>query len=622
MCGIAGFFGTHYSRDQLRLASESIFRRGPDGYGFFEEGPVGLAHRRLSIIDLSEAGAQPYYYDNLVLVFNGELYNFRDVQLQLTAKGYSFQSHSDTEVLIKAFHYWGVPAIERFTGMFAFALYNRQSKELYLFRDRLGVKPLYYTTEKGIAFGSELKALLPFLNSKTPDPVAVREYFRHGYISGDKSIFKEVKKVPAGHYLYFSNGKAVLHNYWSLKEAKADTSKTEAEWEDELHALMIDAFRLRLIADVPVGVFLSGGIDSSLVTAILQKHHGNIHTFTIGFDDERFDEAPYAREVARHLGTTHTEFELKAGDAYTLLQNFYSIYDEPFADSSGIPTTLVSSLAAQQGIKVVLSADGGDELFAGYPHYYRTMQRWKQWSQWPFAFRNTAGALLKGVYQSGILRKLYSGNTEHRVAAIGELLRSRQINPFFDFTLANQAEAELDRLLPGTVAAQPGVYAADELLTSLQLRDMNLYLTDDLLVKMDRATMFNSIEGREPFLDHRLVEMAFRMPPNLKYRDGKTKYILRKILFGYIPESMIDRPKRGFSIPLFKWFTAELGDLFSHYFTEEKLTEIPVFSSKEVLHEYRKYSYYRERGKEYNIEKMWRILSFLMWWDKWNQKMN
>jgi asparagine synthase (glutamine-hydrolysing) len=617
MCGISGFFGSCYSSEQLRASSVSIAHRGPDGYGIFEEDEVGLAHRRLSIIDLSEAGAQPYYYENLVLVFNGELYNYKEVQLQLVAEGYSFQSHSDTEVLIKAFHCWGVQAIERFTGMFAFALYQRDSKELFLFRDRLGVKPLYYSTEKGIAFGSELKALLPFLFSKAPDLAAVREYFRHGYITGEKSIFKAVKNIPAGHYLHFKNGEAILHSYWSLKTAKADHQKTEAEWEEELHKQLIDAFRLRMVADVPVGVFLSGGIDSSLVTAILQQHHGNIHTFTIGFDDERFNEAPYAREVARHLGTTHTEFELRANDAYPLLEKFYDIYDEPFADSSGIPSTMVSRLAAREGIKVVLSADGGDELFAGYPHYNRTMQRWQQWSRWPYFLRNATGGLLGTAYQSGLLKKVYTGNTEHRLAAVSELLRSKDISSFFDATLANQAEAELDRLVPGTATTEAEIYPADALLTILQLRDLNLYLTDDLLVKMDRATMYNSIEGREPFLDHRLVEMAFRIPASLKWRDGKGKYILRKILSRYIPESMIDRPKKGFSIPLFRWFSEEMGQLFSHYFTNEKLKQVPLLNNKEVMHEYRKYQYYQQQGKEYNIEKMWRILSFMLWWEKW-----
>ena len=369
MCGIIGSRGP-FSKEAISKAAKSIKHRGPDAFGIYAHTDVVLAHYRLAILDLSENGAQPYHFENLTVVFNGEIYNYREIRQLLIQAGYSFSSDSDTEVLIKSFHKWGCKAVERFIGMFAFCLYDRNDDSLYLFRDRLGVKPLYYSTEGGLIFGSELRTLLPFLSTRTLDAESLNEYFRLGYISKHRTIYNSAKKLLPGHYLHYKNGAATLHRYWSVQEAATESKyQSEADWKEEIESLMVDAFRLRMVSDVPVGVFLSGGVDSSLVTAILQKHYGNIHTFTIGFDDERYNEAPYASQISAFLGTNHTEFRLDVNDAYEVLTHFYDVYDEPFADSSGIPSTVVSGLAAKAGIKVVLSADGGDELFGGYSHY-------------------------------------------------------------------------------------------------------------------------------------------------------------------------------------------------------------------------------------------------------------
>jgi asparagine synthase (glutamine-hydrolysing) len=621
MCGISGYIGTYQQADMERGAA-SLAHRGPDAFGRFAEGEVTLAHHRLSILDLSAEANQPFRFEDLVLVFNGELYNYREVRTELEEQGYQFTTNSDTEVLIKAFHKWGEPAISKFIGMFAFAIYNRADKSIYLFRDRLGVKPLFYSIENGLAFGSEIRSLIPVLKSKATNPDSIYEHFRLGYISGDKTIFKETKKLLPGHLLHYKNGTARVRAYWQASDA-LKTSIPElspAEWTERLHQLMKDAFSKRMISDVPVGVFLSGGIDSSLVTAILQKTHGNIHSFTIGFDDERYNEAHIAKKVAQHLGTEHTDFTLEMKDAADMLQKFYDIYDEPFADSSGIPSAIVSALAAKAGIKVVLSGEGGDELFCGYSRYPQSVKMYNRLSRLPYPVRKPFAASAGAIYNSGLLKKMYRGNAEHKMAAVSELLAVKDLGDFYQGHIANQGHSELKAMLKQP-AAQIDTALVSEDMEGIMLYDLQTYLPDDLLVKMDRATMYNSIEGREPFLDHRIVELAIQMPAAYKYREGKGKWILREILGKYVPSELYDRPKKGFSIPIFKWFSQHMDEMFAYYLDEKRLEGTGVFHTGEVLHEYNKYKWNKKQGKEYNIEKMWRILSFMMWWDKWNHKL-
>lgn len=622
MCGIAGCRGK-YDDKTIAASFDSIRHRGPDANGIFKHEDVTLMHHRLSIIDLSELGAQPYHYEHLSMVYNGEVYNFKKVKAELISLGYEFISTSDTEVIIKAFHKWGIEAVHRFIGMFAIALFDKKEDCIYLLRDRFGVKPLYYTTTSGFAFGSELRSILPFIPKRTIDQNAVYEYFRFGYISEEKTIFKEAKKLLSGYYLKYKDGKARAHCYWDAKliTAQSHPKLSESEWQELLHKELIEAFSLRMVSDVPVGVFLSGGIDSSLVSAILQKHYGKINTFTIGFDHERYNEAPYARQVAQHLGTNHTEFTLNTQEAFSILEKFYDIYDEPYADSSGIPSTIVSRLAAEQGIKVVLSANGGDELFAGYRHYHTTLSYYNRFLSIPSAIRHTMKWSTGALYKSGLMKYVYTKNTEHRVAVLNELLGVNELGDFYNSFLANQGHLEMQSLLKVNGRDTQDTELVQDDMTGLMIYDIGHYLPDDLLVKMDRATMYNSIEGREPFLDHRLVKIACQMPVDLKWRNNESKWILKQILSEYIPREMFTRPKMGFSIPIFNWFSQHMDVLFDYYLTKEKLDKTNIFNTATVLNEYEKYKWNKQNNKEYNIEKMWRILSFMMWWDKWCEKL-
>ncbi len=618
MCGILGTWG-RYDTALINKAAASISHRGPDAHGVYTDGEITLIHHRLSILDLSEKGNQPYQFMHLTLTYNGEIYNFQDIRQELVTEGYHFNSSSDTEVLIKAFHKWGVDAVQKFTGMFAFAIYDKSDHSIYVFRDRMGVKPLYYTTDNGFAFASELKAIMPLMTNKDIDGAAVTEYFRFGYISREKTIFSHAKKLLPGHYLHYRNGTADIKCYWDVNEQfrKPAPVLTTVEWQEELHKKLIDACTIRMVSDVPVGIFLSGGIDSSLVTAILRKHYGNIETFTIGFRNEQFNEAPYAEKIARQLDTKHTSYILEIEQAYEAMENFYDVYDEPFADSSGVPTTIISALAAKAGIKVVLSANGGDELFAGYPHYVSTLNYYNRFMQIPAALRKLMALGSKTLFNSSALKNLYFKNAEHRASVVDELLRQNTPGAFYNSFLANQSRLEVSRLLTTGTDDQRSDTLVHADMNGLMAYDMQHYLPDDLLVKMDRATMHNSIEGREPLLDHRLVELAAQMPLDLKLHNGESKWILKEILHQYLPGDLFMRPKMGFSIPIFHWFIHKMDDLFHEYIKPETIAQTGVLNTGEVMHEFKKYEWYKKHHKEYNIEKMWRILSFVMWHKKW-----
>lgn len=619
MCGIAGHYKAQLKSAQLDLLTASLQHRGPDGQGKFEDqhAQVGLVHCRLSIIDVSEAASQPFLFENLVLVFNGELYNYREVRKELIALGYFFITESDTEVLIKAFHCWREKSIEKFIGIFAFALYDKQQDEIFLFRDRMGVKPLYYQQDGSqVIFASELKSFKTLGLFKEIDPASVVSYFRFGFIPAEHSIFKNIKKLKAGHYLHASKSGISINQYWNVEVRDSENKKTEEEWEDELHELLISSFKYRMVADVPVGVFLSGGIDSSLVAAILQKHVGNISTLTIGFTEQRFNESLYAKQVAQQLGTRHHEEILTLQEAKDHLLLFYEIYDEPFSDSSGIPVSMISAKARAHGIKVVLSADGGDELFGGYSHYWTIQNRHKK-------LNSAGGKILSALVGStspfkNIIKGVYSNNLEHRIAAVKEITSAKSYQDFYEANIANISMEEAKNLLAiSTISSQFKKINSFSLQETMLAWDLHNYLTDNLLVKVDRATMYHGVEGREPFLDHRLVKFAAHLPMSLKLKNGQGKYILRKILKRYFKEEMFNRPKQGFSIPLFEWFASDLNHLFNTYLDPIKIRQTGIFHEGEVAHEIKKYQYYRKQNKEYNIEKMWRLVSFMMWWERW-----
>lgn len=613
MCGIAGFYNTTATDEQINRLTGLLRHRGPDDQRSFIKENVGFVHARLSVIELSELGAQPYYFDNLVLIFNGELYNYREVRDQLQAKGYSFQSDSDTEVLIKAFHCWREKSVDKFIGMFAFSVYDQATHEIWLFRDRLGVKPLYYSLQNGaLLFASELKALCVLEKNRTIDTDSLFYYFRFGFVPRHHSIFKAIKKLKAGHYLKVTALSAEEVEYWNpIREI--NYSKTEDQWIHELEELVISSFRYRMVSDVPVGIFLSGGIDSSLLAAVLTKHYGPIHSFTIGFEETGFDESVHARQIAQHLGIKHTEKKLHLAEAKIILDKFYKIYDEPFADTSGIPTSSVTQLARDAGMKVVLSADGGDELFGGYSHYQHAFRLYNRLQTLPGSARKFGAAVSEALVGKKLRADITAYNSGHKLYALEELLRTSIPTQFFEAFVANQSIAEIGNLI-GYNGGYLSSSARGEAQAQMMLWDIQHYLTDDLLVKVDRATMHQSLESREPFLDHRLVEFSQTMPVSLKIRAGEGKYIIKKLLNKYLPTELFERKKQGFSIPIFAWFSRELDEMFEIYLSTENLRKIECLNLKEVQNEYYKYKLYKSKGKAYNIEKMWRILSFVLWW--------
>jgi asparagine synthase (glutamine-hydrolysing) len=616
MCGIAGFYNTTVAPGQVELLMRSLDHRGPDSNGKFLSGNIGLLHTRLSIIDLSSLGAQPYRFNNLVLVYNGELYNYKEVRDELLAHGYTFQSNSDSEVLIKAFDKWREKCVDKFVGMFAFGIYEETSRTMWLFRDRVGVKPLYYCLENGrLTFASELKSLRSIHNDTAIDMESVYYYFRFGFVPGHRSIFTKIRKLPAAHYLKMTSGSHEVTRYWK-PVLNINHSKREEQWIDELEAAMQKAFQYRMVADVPVGVFLSGGVDSSLLTAILQKTRGDIHAFTVGFDEPQFDESDHAKKVAEYLKVSYTEEHLRLSEAKSIFERFYDIYDEPFADTSGIPMSFVAGIAKESGAKVVLSADGGDELFGGYTHYQSASRLYQRLQSLPRFARGAMAAGMAAAFPKSLRSNISFLNFEHKTYALDELLSADDPTHFFEAYIANQSNSEIQNLVnyQAGYLSPSGPGAPVEQMMNW---DLTNYLPDDLLVKVDRATMYHGIECRDPFLDHRLVEMSMTMPLHLKIRNGESKYILKKLLNRYLPPQIIDRPKRGFSIPIFQWFSNDLDRMFASYFDPANLKKVAILNEAEVTREYRKYLKYKQAGKQYNVEKMWRILSFLMWWEKY-----
>jgi asparagine synthase (glutamine-hydrolysing) len=623
MCGIAGYISDRLNKDDLIRMCNRIQHRGPDANGYFIDKNIGLGHLRLSIIDLSENANQPFFSSDRqwVIVYNGEVYNYKEIRNVLEGKGRKFRSGSDTEVILQAFEEYGPDAIKKFIGMFAFAIYHIPSQTLYLYRDRVGVKPLYYyKKEEEIWFCSELKGIAQQLAEKEVDVEAVADFFRFGYVRCPQTIYKNVYKLPPGHYLKISKGRSELCKYWDLDLAAHNLTsniKSEGEAIEQLDELMTSSFNYRMVADVPVGVFLSGGIDSSLLTAILSKGNANLKTFSMGFDDEKYNEAPYAKQVAAFLGTDHHEQILTAIDANRVLDHYFEIYDEPFADSSGIPVFLISQFAKHQGCKVVLSADGGDELFGGYGRY-QSLPTLRQ------KFSKVKG--LNGVLPSMVsfIGKLPDSklNLKHRTAKLQDLLTGiSNNNPLEIYTsfLSVMPSSHLKKLINYTPLPE-NEYGELPLEEQMMWWDFKNYLPDDLLTKVDRATMAVSIEAREPFLDHRLVEFAFGLPLQWRMKPGFSKYLLKKTLYKYVPESYFDRKKMGFSIPLFKWFVKRLDKEFQQWFTFEKLAPVTCLDAKQVLKEYDRYRYFKSISKEHNILLMWHYYVFIKWWYRWMER--
>jgi asparagine synthase (glutamine-hydrolysing) len=638
MCGIAGYRVLTGDpapwHEGLPKATETLNHRGPDDSGLWHspDNAVGFGQRRLSILDLSPLGHQPMISacGQWVMVFNGEVYNFREIRAQLEGLGHRFAGSGDSEVVLAAFAQWGPDAVKRFIGMFAIALWHRATSELHLLRDRLGVKPLYYRWDsRSLCFGSELKALRAFKHwAPEVEPDAVLDFFRYGYISHPRSIYRDVFKVPPAHRLVLkAQGAIELHRYWTvLDQVGSREGVAEDDLADELEALLISASKYRMIADVPVGVFLSGGIDSSLVTALLQKYSGKqIQTFTIGFAEAGFDETAHAEAVARHLGTSHKTRRLTASESMRILPGWGDLYDEPLADPAGIPSLLVSRVAAED-VKVVLSADGGDELFAGYDTYTSVLSRLQKLRRIPSSLRGLTSAALSQVpwdrmdehlaqvsWPSQLSQQVRSRTTLPAIA-IRDRINPQADGSHFDRAVTHFSDRELNLLLGRAESTRDSCEAFPGSVGERMCQwDLMHYLPEAIMTKVDRATMATSIEGREPLLDHRVAEFAFSIPFNLRQGALGPKHLLRKILYRHVPQAIVDRPKQGFSVPLGPWFAGELRSLPRQVLDPAKLRRQGLLNSSYVESLLTRLT----AGDPLAVHKVWLLMAFQMWHARW-----
>lgn len=576
MCGIAGFLdiSRQTGSETLRRMTSVLFHRGPDDSGLWTEEGIGLGHQRLSIIDLSPLGHQPMSNDtgSVWITYNGEIYNYRELRHQLEQNRIKFKSQTDTEVIIRLYESEGMSFLSKLIGMFAFVLWDKSKHKLFLVRDRVGVKPLYIYQKDGLVlFASELKALAQHpCFDKSIDADALFLYLLRGYIPAPKTIYKYCQKLMPGHFAEVDyNGQIKQVRYWSLNGSR-QPMKDSKRIEEQLEALLVDSFAYRLVADVPVGLFLSGGIDSSCVAALLTQVKGvTPKTFTIGFEDPQFNEAPWALQVARHLQTEHTEHYVSESEALKMIPDIPYIYDEPFGDSSAIPTFIVSKLARQH-VKVALSADGGDELFCGYDRYMKMKALASRVSRVPFAFRLLGADVISMMSNEWfdcsfkLARTLFPGlaNRKRKRSSVMKLLSSLDLTDSYFSLFKEWSESEVAKMLSTTGSPQVNYVLTSghfsSVIDQLMFIDIHSYLPDDLLVKVDRATMAVSLEGREPYLDHRLIEFAQSIPLELKLKNGTTKHILRSILYKYVPKELLERQKQGFSIPHKRWFQTAL----------------------------------------------------------------
>ena len=640
MCGIAGLLAIrhgHAGADPAataRAMAATLAHRGPDGSDTWADAAtgVGLAHRRLAIIDLTPTGAQPMHSADgrYVITYNGEVYNFRELRAELEHHGHHFRGTSDTEVMLAACTQWGPEAaVQKFVGMFAFALFDRQERTLRLVRDRMGVKPLYWTVADGVLlFGSELRALMAHpAFRRDVDPEALDTVLRLSYVPAPATVFKNVFKLPTGSILTAREGSEPrIAPYWRLLDhVTPGIVRDAAEAVDALDGLLRDAVARRMIADVPLGAFLSGGTDSSVVVAQMQAVSNRpVKTYTIGSTNPAYDESGPARATARHLGTDHTEVVLEPEAALEIVGGIADYFDEPFADSSQLPTYLVAKLTRAH-VTVALSGDGGDELFAGYPKYGTLARTWRYASVFPREMRTVLARML-GAVPEEVLRRGAIFIDPGRAERIGEK-RRRLASALSAPTLEDAAiaVATVGFCERGLVARANGIdttskFAAASLAQlaatrldateRMQLLDMSTYLPDDILTKVDRCTMAVSLEAREPLLDHRLIEFIWSLPAAIRRGDGSPKYLLRSVLRRYMPDSMIDRPKRGFSVPIGAWLRGPLRG-----WAEELLT--PATLDWADAARIRAYWQRHVSGIEDNATGLWNVLMIQAWARRW-----
>jgi len=632
MCGICGFIDFNKKTELVILQhmTNTLSHRGPDGEGHYlkktDEAFVGLGHRRLRIIDLSDGGCQPQTFKSFHITFNGEIYNYREIRKELENKNHHFYTNSDTEVILHAYAEWGTKALDRFIGMFAFVIWDEEKGTVFIARDRAGVKPLFYYWSNGLfLFGSELKPLLQHPSFRKEINIdAAAAFLQYGYVPTPHCIYKNAYKLPPGYFLEFNlkSRTFIEQKYWNVYDFynKPVLKITFREAVEETERLLTNAFQYRMVSDVPVGVFLSGGYDSTCVTALLQKNcMEKIKTFSIGIRDIELNEAPYANKIAEILGTDHTEFYCTEKEALEILPQIPFYYDEPSSDSCAIPTILVSRIAKER-VSVALSADGGDESFSGYRRYSYAQKYGERLQMIPPCFRRTMARLMNFLSTSSLPVSI-SG---HHFCSRYEKIKMVLQNPceknilkclaqqFDDKELCCMIKPEVNKIITAFDHSELGMenYSLPAFMMAM---DYQTYLVDDILQKVDRATMSISLEGREPFLDQRIIEWAARLPMEYKTHKGKNKLILKEIVHQYLPRQMMDRPKRGFGIPVKTWLCGDLKIVVDYYLSEDFIRKQNLFNPQKLL--YIKNSFYH--GKMEWTDKIWNILMFQMWYDKW-----
>jgi asparagine synthase (glutamine-hydrolysing) len=646
VCGFAGILAARSSaaRDLTHDVARMIrplTHRGPDDEGVWVDEAAGIAlgFRRLAIIDLSPSGHQPMTSASgrFHLVFNGEIYNFCELRQQLEGLGHRFRGHSDTEVILAAFEQWGIrEAITRAVGMFAMAVWDTTVRELSLVRDRLGKKPLFVYHQSGlVTFGSELKALVSGPSfDRTINTQALQSYLRYLYVPAPQCIFQQVVKIPAGHILTIRDARHPLPpstSYWSLSDVaraglESQFDGTDEDAVDELDRLLGDAVCRRLQSDVPLGALLSGGIDSSAVVALMQEKSSRpTRTYTIGFDDDAFDEASHAARVAESLGTDHTDLHLTGDDARSLVPRLPYIFDEPLADPSELPTLLVSQLA-RRDVTVALSGDGGDELFGGYNRYVYGTRVLPRVDRIPRPLRLAVAAGVRCVPSgawdrlaalSTIVPGLPASRVGERIGKLTHVMAASSVGDMYCSLLsAWQRPAHLanhHRTIDDVNASVLDAAEPVELLDRMMLADQMTYLPDDLLAKLDRASMAVSLEVRAPLLDHRVVEFSWRLPRRFKLRDGIGKWILRQVLYRRVPKAIVERPKMGFSVPIDRWLRGPLRGWADGFLNLTELRRAGLPNPTEIIRSWRDL----QAGRAANGTRVWAVIMFQAWRARW-----